>query len=122
MFTNELSIAWPFFVSSIVAFEVAIYVWTKKKSPEASYFMLTMLMAAMWSLSSGLLLLAESFEVKVFWVDFKFVFVASLPVFWFLMASAFFHGKSVVPRRKIVFLFGSGSGFIKILIEYNLCY
>lgn len=105
MFTNELSIAWPFFVSSIVAFEVAIYVWTKKKSPEASYFMLTMLMAAMWSLSSGLLLLAESFEVKVFWVDFKFVFVASLPVFWFLMASAFFHGKSVVPRRKIVFLF-----------------
>jgi len=47
------------------------------------------MLAAMWSLFSGLHILASDIEDKILLSDLKFVFIASLPVTWILLAATF---------------------------------
>ena len=103
MFTSGLSIAWPYFIASIVSLELAIHAWTKPKNTTSSYFVLVMLTAAFWSLLSGLHLVVPDVETKIFITDLKFLFVTSLPVLWVLLAISY-SGKSL-RRRTIVSLF-----------------
>ncbi len=103
MITSGLSIAWPYFIASIVSLELAIHAWTKPKNATSSYFVLVMLTAAFWSLLSGLHLVVSDVETKILLTDLKFVFVTSLPVLWVLLATSY-SGKPL-RRKTIVCLF-----------------
>ena len=103
MLPSGLSIAWPYFIASIVALELAIHAWTKPKNTTSSYFVLVMLTATFWSLLSGLHLVVSDVETKIFLSDLKFVFVTSLPVLWVLLATSY-SGKPL-GRKTITCLF-----------------
>ena len=81
MFSDEFTIAWPFFFASVIALGLAISALKRKRSAASFYFTLCMVAAGILSMSSGLHLMVEGFGAKLFWADSKFLFVASLPVF-----------------------------------------
>lgn len=89
MFSGGLSIAWAFFASSILSFELAMHAWTKRRNAYTHAFFAAMLCAGFWSLLSGLHLVIADFDVKVLVSSIKFAFVIPLPVIWLLMAAWF---------------------------------
>ncbi|MDA0875015.1 MAG: ATP-binding protein [Bacteroidetes bacterium] len=89
MFSGGLSIAWAFFASSILSFELAMHAWTKRRNAYSNAFFAVMLCAGLWSLFSGLHLVVEDFDIKVLISNIKFLFIAPLPVLWLLMAAWF---------------------------------
>ena len=54
---------------------------------------------------SGLHLVVANYGVKIFLVNFKFLFVATLPVFWFLLALSFSRNRARVKSSTTAFLF-----------------
>ena len=89
MFDGSISIAWAFFASSILSFELAMHAWTKRRNAYSSAFFGVMIMAGFWSLFSGLHLVLQDFDMKVLVSSIKFVFIVPLPVTWALMAAWF---------------------------------
>jgi PAS domain S-box-containing protein len=89
MFSGPLSIAWAFFASSILSFELAMHAWTKRRNAYSNAFFAVMLFAGFWSLLSGMHLVVADFDTKVLVSSIKFLFVVLLPVIWFLMAAWF---------------------------------
>lgn len=75
------------------------------RSPEARYFMVSMLLAAFWSMSSTFQLLSPDFGAKRFWADIKFISVTAIPVTWFLMALAFSGIRRFRKAREVAVLF-----------------
>lgn len=89
MLSGGISIAWAFFASSILSFELAMHAWTKRRNAYSNAFFGVMLLAGCWSLFSGLHLMVGDFETKVLISDIKFLFILPLPVTWVLMAAWF---------------------------------
>ena len=98
MLSGGISIAWAFFASSILSFELAMHAWTKRRNAYSNAFFGVMLLAGSWSLFSGLHLIVGEFETKVLISNLKFLFILPLPVTWVLMA-AWFTGVPV--NRKV---------------------
>lgn len=103
MFDGSVTIAWAFFGSSILSFELAMHAWAKRRNAYSNAFFAVMLMAGFWSLCSGLHLVIRDFDAKVLVSSIKFLFVVPLPVTWALMA-AWYSGLKV-QRRTIGILF-----------------
>ena len=104
MFSDEFTIAWPFFFASVIALGLAISALKRKRSAASFYFTLCMVAAGIWSMSSGLHLMVEGFGAKLFWADSKFLFVASLPVFWLLLALSFSKNREPIKPKTIALL------------------
>ena len=89
MFDGSISIAWAFFASSVLSFELAMHAWTKRRNAYSNAFFGVMAMAGFWSLCSGMHLVLQDFDMKVLVSNVKFVFIVPLPVTWALMAAWF---------------------------------
>ena len=89
MFSGGLSIAWAFFASSILSFELAMHAWTKRRNAYTNAFFAVMLCAGFWSMLSGMHLVVADFDLKVLVSSIKFLFVIPLPVIWILLAAWF---------------------------------
>lgn len=86
MFDGSVTIAWAFFGSSILCFELAMHAWAKQRNAYSKAFFALTLLTGFWSLFSGLHLVIQDFELKVLVSDIKFLFIVPLPVTWALMA------------------------------------
>jgi signal transduction histidine kinase len=105
MFSEEFTIAWPFFFASVIALGLVINTRNRKRSEATLYFALCMLSAGLWSFFSGMHLIVDSFQAKVLWSDAKFLFVATLPVFWLLLAWTFSNKKESIATQTLIKLF-----------------
>ncbi len=103
MFDGSFSIAWAFFASSILSFELAMHAWAKRRNAYSNAFFAVMLLAGFWSLCSGLHLVLEDFDHKVLISSIKFAFILPLPVTWVLMAAWFTDVK--VSKRMVRLLY-----------------
>lgn len=89
MFSGGLSIAWAFFASSVLSFELAMHAWTKRRNAYTNAFFAVMLCAGFWSMLSGMHLVIADFDLEVLVSSIKFLFVIPLPVIWILLAAWF---------------------------------
>jgi len=103
MFDGSITVAWAFFGSSILSFELAMHAWTKRRNAYSSAFFGVMMMAGLWSLFSGLHLVLLDFDTKVLISSIKFLFIVPLPVTWVLMAAWFTDVK--VSRKTALLLY-----------------
>lgn len=103
MFDVSVTIAWAFFGSSILAFELAMHAWAKRRNAYSNAFFTLMILAGGWSLFSGMHLIVEDFELKVLIANIKFVFIAPFPVIWALMAA--WYADIDISRRTVKWLF-----------------
>lgn len=103
MFDGSVTIAWAFFGSSILSFELAMHAWAKRRNAYSTAFFAVMLLAGCWSLFSGMHLVVREFDLKVLISSIKFLFIVPLPVTWVLMAAWYTDLK--VSRRTIGLLF-----------------
>ena len=103
MFADGISIAWAFFASSVLSFELAMHAWTKRRNAYTNAFFVVMLCAGFWSLFSGLHLVVADFDLKVKISSVKFKLITPLPVTWVLMAAWFTDFR--IPRGLAISLF-----------------
>lgn len=79
----------PFLASVLLSLALGGYAMRRYRSPEARYFIITMMLAAFWSFAACVQLLSPDFTDKRFWSDIKYVSITAVPVTWFLMALAY---------------------------------
>lgn len=104
MFSEEFSIAWPYFLACAIATILSVSAWQRKRTAASLFFSLCMMAGAGWSFCSGMHLIVEGFGIKLFWVNIKFFFVVPLPVFWLLVASSFVEGKRQINKKRLIAL------------------
>lgn len=103
MFDGSVTIAWAFFGSSILSFELAMHAWAKRRNEYSTAFFALMVLAGCWSLFSGMHLVIRDFELKVLISNIKFLFIVPLPVTWALMAA--WYADIKISRRTVKWLF-----------------
>lgn len=95
----------PFIASIVLSLGLAVYAVRRHGSLEARYFVITMALAAFWSVSASIQLLSPEFSDKRFWSDIKYISVTSIPVTWLLMSLAFVGSRRFRSATGIVVLF-----------------
>lgn len=87
-----------------IALGLGWHAWHNRSLPGALPFVAITLIAAVWSASDALELAAVGLQAKLFWANLQYLFIASMPVAWLVMALDYTGRRSWLTRRNLLLL------------------
>jgi PAS domain S-box-containing protein len=93
----------PLLIIIALLFSLAVYAWNKRQIPGAKAFILLMINLVLWSLCHLGEWIFTDPQVKLFWADTQYFFVATVPILWFIFALQI-TGQSRFVRSRLVLL------------------
>jgi PAS domain S-box-containing protein len=95
---------WPFFISAVVTFFLAVYAFRHRNNTGAFLFGLCMLVTCLWTAGYLLEMTGTDYETQIFWNKTEVIFYSLAPLTWFLMVLRFVGLDRWMNRRNILLL------------------
>ncbi|MFP4394818.1 MAG: histidine kinase N-terminal 7TM domain-containing protein [Anaerolineales bacterium] len=110
------------FLATAFAWGTAALAWSRRQSRGAKAFFGLMLAAGWWAFTYAFELLNPALEAKLIWVQFQYLGLATLPVFWFLFSLAYTDQLDKVPFHYRAGLFVIPSLTVSLIFTNPLHY
>ncbi len=88
----------------LIACGLGWHAWRNRSLPGALPFAAIALIAAVWSAGDALELAAVGLQAKLFWADFQYLSIVSMPVAWLVMALDYTGRRTWLTRRNLLLL------------------
>ncbi len=92
------------FGTAVTSALLAYYMWRRRDSPGALALSLLTLAVAQWSFGYAFELSSPTLQTKLFWTNFNFVGIVTIPVAWCIWAFQYTHRDRWLTGRNIVLL------------------
>ncbi len=94
----------PLIASGLICLGVAALVWPRRSAIGASSFVWLPLSVALWAFGNALEIACLELGAKLFWANFEYLAIVSLPVFWLVFAREYSHGGERLHPRTLALL------------------
>lgn len=88
----------------LMAFGLGWHAWRNRSLPGTLPFVAIALLAAVWAAGDALELAAVGLPAKLFWADFQYLAIVSMPVAWLVMALDYTGRRTWLTRRNLFLL------------------
>ena len=96
--------AFPLFVSAAVTGGLAAFMWSRRRTPSATAFMLLLLAATEWSLAAAGKSLAADLYSNILWDKAAYLGLVSTPVMWIIFVLQYTDRGAWLRRRNLLLL------------------
>jgi len=94
----------PLVLAAVVAVVIAVLAWQRRSTSGTRSFMLLMAAVAWWSLGYAMELGAVELQAKLFWSDFNFVAVVTVPAAWLSFCLEYTGRDDLLTSRNLVLM------------------
>ncbi|MFW6237735.1 MAG: histidine kinase N-terminal 7TM domain-containing protein [Halanaerobiales bacterium] len=94
----------PLTISFIIVIFLALYGYRRRKVRGAKFFVLSMLVGALWVLGNGLEMAGTELSFKLFWANIQYISYGFAPLAWLMMVLQFTDRSHLVNRRNLIIM------------------